>query len=133
MVVALSGGVTGTGGAQRARAVGLEDARVGLGLVALDPVEERGAEVEAEARVVVDDALDAAVRVADAGEGVGAVALGVDALAPVVEGRGTHLALDQLRPGVLARRLVEVAVNDQRGRHLKGLLPLPLGKSDLTY
>src|SRR5215208_1718610 len=133
VVVALRDGVAVAAVAQRTLAVGLNNPRVGLGLVAFEPVEERRAEVEAESRVVVDDALDAAVRVADAREGVRAVALGVDALVPVVEGRGARLALDQLRPGVLARRLVEVAVNDQRGRHLNGLLRRLIGKSDLTY
>jgi hypothetical protein len=133
VVVALCDGVAVAVVTERALAVGLDNSRVGLRLVAFEPVEERRAEVEAEARVVVDDPLDAAVGVADAREGVRAVALGVDALVPIVEGRGARLALDQLRPGVLARRLVEVAVNDQRGRHLQGLLRWLIGKSDLTY
>ena len=47
----------------------------------------------------------------DAGGAVGGVALGGDALVPVVVGRGGVLQLDGFEPGVFARRLVEVAVD----------------------
>jgi hypothetical protein len=117
VVVALRDGVAVAAARGRALAVGGEDARVGLRVAAFEPREQRRAEVEAEVRVVVDDALDAAVGVDDAGVAVRAVALGVDALVPVVEGTRARLALDEARPGVLARRLVEVTVYDQRGRH----------------
>src|SRR5436305_14260161 len=131
-MVALRDGVAMAAVSTGARAVGLDDARVGFGRVAFEPVEERGAEVEAEARVVVDDALDATVGIRDAREGVGAVALCVYALVPVVEGVGAVLALDEACPGVLARRLVEVAVNDQRNRHRRRLRRR-IGKSSLSY
>jgi hypothetical protein len=100
----------------RARAdgfgVGALDARVGRGVVMFEPREQGRAEVEAQARVVVEYALDAPVRIEDAREGVRAVALEVDALVPIMEGARARLLLDLARPRVLARRLVEVAVDD---------------------
>ena len=77
----------------------------------MQPPEQRGAEVEAHAGVVVDDADDLVLEVGDAGGAVGGVALGGDAVVPVVIGRGGVLDLDGLEPGVFARRLVEVAVD----------------------
>ena len=47
----------------------------------------------------------------DARSAVGRVALGADALVPVVVGRGGVLRLHGFQPRVLARRLVEVTVN----------------------
>ena len=81
------------------------------GALSCEPAEQRGAEVEAHARVVVHDADDLVLLVGDARGAVGGVALGGDALVPVVIGRGGVLDLDGLEPGVLARRLVEVAVD----------------------
>jgi hypothetical protein len=129
VVEALREGVAVTGAASDALAVGLDDARVSFGVSAFEPGEERGAEVEAEVGVVVDYGFDAPVRVDDAGVAVRAVALAVDALVPVVEGVRARLALDQIGPGVLSRRLVEMAVDDQRGRHRKMLLRKWMGKT----
>jgi len=56
--------------------------------------------------------------VLDAGGAVGGVALGGDALVPVVVGGGGVLDLDGFEPGVFARGLVEVSVDAEvaRGR-----------------
>ncbi len=94
-----------------AHPVGLEHRAVGLGLVPGQPRQQSGSEVEADGCVVVHDADDAAVRVEYPGVGVGRIAFGRDALVPVVVRVGRVLELDRLQPGVLARRLVEVAVN----------------------
>ena len=75
------------------------------------PLQQGGAEVEAHARVVVHDAHDLVLAVGDARGAVGRVTLRGDALVPVVIGRGGVLHLDRLQPGVLARRLVEVAMH----------------------
>ena len=91
--------------------VGVLDHAIGAGSEVFEPAEQGGAEVEAHARVVVEDADDLAVAVDDAGGAVGGVALGGDALVPVVVGGGGFLELDGLQPGILARRLVEVAVD----------------------
>ena len=105
--------------------VGVEDAAIGAGSFVGEPVEQGGAEVEAHARVVVDDADDLVLAIDDARGAVGGVALGGDALVPVVVGRGGVLDLDGLEPGILARRLVEVAVHadvtvDGRSGGLRG-------------
>ncbi len=94
-----------------AAALAVEDHAIGARRVLLEPAEQRGAEVEADARVVVDDAHDLVFVVDDARGAVGRVALGADALVPVVVGSGRVLRLHRLQPGILARRLVKVAVN----------------------
>ena len=105
--------------------VGVEDAAIGAGSFVGEPLEQGGAEVEAHAGVVIDDADDLVLAVGDAGGAVGGVTLGGDALVPVVVGRGGVLDLDGFEPGVLARRLVEVAVHadvtvGRRGDGLSG-------------
>ena len=84
---------------------------VGRRCVPRQPRRQRRADVEAEQAVVVHDRHDHAVVVDDPGEGVGPVALGLDALVPVVERRGRRLDRHLLGPGVLAGRLVEVPVD----------------------
>ena len=91
--------------------VGVLDHAVGAGSEVFEPAEQGGPEVEAHARVVVDDADDLMLVVDDAGGAVGGITLGGDALVPVMVGRGGFLKLDGFKPGVLARRLVEVAVD----------------------
>ena len=100
--------------------VGVLNHAVGAGREVFKPTEQRGAEVEAHARVVVDDADDLALLVDDAGGTVGGVALGGDALVPVMVGGGGVLELDGFEPGVLARRLVEVAVDAEIALRLGG-------------
>ena len=100
------------------RLVGLEDGPVGPGVRALQPGEERRPGVERDRGVVVDDRDDAVPGVEDARGRVGRVALGRDALVPVVVGRRRILDLDLLEPGVLPRRLVEVAVDADEAVHI---------------
>ena len=97
--------------ALRAGAVGVQDGAVGARGLLRHPLQQGGAEVVAHALVVVDDAHDLALAVGDARGAVGRVALRADALVPIVVGRGRLLHLDRLQPGVLARRLVEVAMH----------------------
>ena len=54
---------------------------------------------------------DLVLVVHDAGGAVGGVALGADALVPVVIGSGGVLRLDRFEPGILARRLVKMPMN----------------------
>ena len=61
---------------------------------------------------VVTDPLDARVVVENPRKRVGAIALVVNALVPVVERLDLGLALDQARPRILAWRLVEMSVDD---------------------
>ena len=94
-----------------AAALAIEDHAVGAGRVFAEPTEEGRPEVEAHAGVVVDDAGDLVFDVDDAGGTVGGVALGADALVPVVVGSGRVLGFDGFQPGIFARGLVEVAMN----------------------
>ena len=95
------------------RRVALDDPAEHVGVVPLEPRQQRRPDVEAQVLVVVDDGSDTAVLVDDTRPPVGAVALGGDALVPVVERRGRRLDRHLLRPRVLPRRLVEVPVDHQ--------------------
>ena len=97
-----------------ARPVGLEDLRVDVRPVTRQPGEEGRPDVERDLLEVVDDVEDPVVLVDAPGRGVRRVALGGHPLVPVVVRRRRVLHLDRLEPGVLARRLVEVAVDDDR-------------------
>ncbi len=89
----------------------IQNHAVGAVGVVLEPAQQRGAKVEADARVVIDDADDLVLRVHNARCAVWRIALGADALVPVVIRRGRVLRLHGLEPRVLAGRLVEVTVN----------------------
>ena len=116
MVVRLRDGVAVAAEALAARAVGLEDRAVDVRALALEPASSVGPKLKLIAGVVVDDVEDAVLRVEDARRGVRRVALGGDALVPVVKRSRGVLDLDALQPGVLARRLVEVPVDcDESG------------------
>ncbi len=85
--------------------------RVDVGAFCFHPGQQGRSEIEADPRVVVDDLLDAAVRIQNPGGGVGRVALGGDPLVPVVIRIGRILQLDRFQPGVFPRRLVEMTMN----------------------
>ena len=95
-----------------AEPVAMEHRPVCLGRIALEPREQRRAGVEAQEVVGVDAGR---VRLgADRNRGERGITLPRDARVPVVIRRGRRLAIDLPRPGVLARRLVEVCVHDDR-------------------
>ena len=113
VVVSLRDGVAVTVVARGAQAVGFDDALVGYGIVVFHPREQRRTEVEADVLEVVDRPARCARSVSKMrAEGVGAVTLVVNALVPVVEGVHLGLALDDARPRILARRLIEMSVDD---------------------
>ena len=68
----------------RLRRLAVQDHAIGARRVFFEPAQQRGAEVEADARVVVDDARDLVFGVDHARRAVGGVALRADALVPVV-------------------------------------------------
>ena len=111
VVVDLGDGGSVAAVAGGAEAVGFEDHVVGAGGLVVQPGEQGGAEVEAHPGVVVEDADDLVFDVLDARGAVGGVALGGDAVVPVVVGRGGVLDLDGFEPWIFAGRLVEVAVD----------------------
>ena len=92
-------------------AIGGQDGGVGLGIGTFQPGQERGAEIEAYAREIIDNTGDSIVTVEDAGCGIGSVALRRDPFVPVVVRIGRVLDLDGFQPGILPRRLIKMTVN----------------------
>lgn len=81
--------------------VRLQDFLIGPDVVFLHPGKERGAEIEADGLVIVDDSLDpAALQVEYPGECVGAVTLVINAVVPIGERLGAGLVVNDTRPGV---------------------------------
>src|SRR6185295_3279068 len=105
------------GEALEALAVRRQHGLVRLRLPALQPGEQRRSEVEADARVVIDDAGDAPLDVEHPRGRVGSVGLRGDALVPVVVRIGGVLQLDGFQPRVLPRRLIKMAVNTEIPLH----------------
>ncbi len=91
--------------------IGVDDGFMHLRRVLLQPGEQRGPEVEAHPGIVVEDADDLVLLIDDAGRAIGRVALRGDALVPVVPRGCGILRLDGLEPRILARWLIEVAVD----------------------
>ena len=102
----------GLGLALEIEPVGVEDRAVGLRRRALHPLEQRRSEVEADPLVQVHDPRDPPARSRQARRGHRAVALLLDPLVPVMRRRRGRLGLDLVEPGILARRLIEVPVDD---------------------
>ena len=94
-----------------AAALAVKNHAIGARRVFLEPTQQRGAEVKADARVVVDDARDLIFHIEHASRAVGRVALSANALVPVVIRSGRVLRFHRLQPGILAGRLIKVAVN----------------------
>ena len=94
-----------------AGAIGVEDHAIGTGRFLGEPLEQGWAEVEAHARIVVNDAGDFVLEIGDAGGAVGGVTLRSDALVPVVVRGGGVFGFDGFEPGVFSWGLVEMAVN----------------------
>jgi hypothetical protein len=76
-----------------------EDILVSLGMMLFEPREQSGTKVETDPRVITDSS-------------VRRITLVVNTLVPIVIRRRTRLWLDFAGPGVFARGLVEVSVDD---------------------
>ncbi len=111
MVVALGDGRSVPAEPFTTPAVCIEDRAVDVGSRRFEPAEERGAEVERDHGIVIDDRDDIAVGVEDPRGGIRCVAFRGDALVPIVIRIGRILELDLLEPWVLAGWLVEMAVD----------------------
>jgi hypothetical protein len=93
-----------------ARAIGMKNAPVSVGVLRLEPGKECGAEIEACSLEIIDDLDDLAFSVKRAGAGVGVIALVMNTLVPVVEGRGAILLFDLFDPRIFARGLIKMPV-----------------------
>jgi len=89
----------------------LKNGAVCLRLLAFQPTKQGRAEVSRDTLVVADDARNPAFVIEEPGRAVRGVAFAVYPLVPVMKGVGGVLFLDLFEPGMLAKRLVEVAVN----------------------
>ena len=87
-------------------------------MITLDPTEKCWPKVEANVRIVVYEQLAARFRITDQRVRVGLIALGMNAFVPVVEGCGGRFDLNFTGPRILARWLVEMAMDDERGHVL---------------
>jgi len=94
----------------RAFLVGLQNGVVCTWIIQLHPRQQRGTVVETDLRIVVDDVLDDALSIEDAGRRVGRVAFSRNALVPIVIGMGRILDFNYFKPRILPRRLVEMPV-----------------------
>ena len=83
---------------------------------ALHPLQQGRADVEAQRLIHIHHVRDAPIGRQQPRGRHGGVALALDALVPVVRGGGIGLALHDLEPGILARRLVEMSVHHHRPR-----------------
>jgi hypothetical protein len=93
-----------------ALAISVHDGFVDVRRFAAQPGQERGADIEAHIREIIDPPLRLAVAIEQLGLGVDFVALLDYALVPVVErGRG-GLFVDFSGPGIFAGRLIKMAV-----------------------
>src|SRR3990172_713997 len=77
--------------------------------------EERWTKIETDGGIVVDNVKDFSFSVHNPGIAVRPVAFIGDPLVPVVEGPGALLCFNRFKPGILSRRLIEVAVNRYKG------------------
>jgi len=114
VVVDLRDGVAVTVARRHARPIGLDHLCVHVRPLAGQPRAEGRAHVEGDLLEVVDDVEDLVVLVDASGRGVRRVALGGYPVVPVVVRGRRVLHFDRFEPGVLAGRLVEVAVDDDR-------------------
>jgi hypothetical protein len=89
----------------------IDDGVVSIRRALLQPGEQGGAYVVANARVIVDNAYNAPLHIENARRRVGRVALGGDAFVPIVIRIRRILQLDGFEPRVLAWRLIEVTVD----------------------
>src|SRR5258707_9196033 len=93
----------------------IDDAGIRLRMIVLEPAQQGRSKIEADVRIVVHNSFPACRRIGDMRSGIRAVTLGVNALVPVVKRRGPGFRLDDPGPGVLARWLVEMAVDNKCG------------------
>src|SRR5665213_2037119 len=97
--------------------VGVDDAQIPQRMQTFHPAKQGRPHVETETSVIGDDVLNDALKIHDAGIVVGAVALTVNALVPVVVGRRGGFRVDRLGPRVLPGRLIKMAVDDEISGH----------------
>jgi hypothetical protein len=81
----------------------------------LYPGKERGAKIETEERVVVEDIEDLSLSIDDPRIGIGPVTFEGDPFIPVMKRASALLTFNDLQPWILPWRLIEMAMNGHKG------------------
>ena len=92
--------------------VGLNNPTVSFRMMRFQPGKQRRPKVEVDVRIVIARLLDPIVLPNDVRKSIGSVAFIVDALVPIMIRIRARLTLNLTGPGVLARWLIKVSVND---------------------
>src|SRR2546423_3604053 len=95
--------------------IGIDDFPVSFQVLLFDPTQQRRAEVETYVCIVINDAFFICRGIDNARGGIRAVGFRMNALVPVMKGRRGRLFFDNSCPRIFARRLIKMAVNDERG------------------
>src|ERR1700694_5344269 len=118
MAISLGNRVAVSGTLEGALLIGIDDAGICIRMIVLEPAQQGRSKIEADIRVVIHTSFPARGRIGNARPGIWLVTLGMNAFVPVVKRRGTGLDLDDTGPGILARWLVEMAVDNECGHGL---------------
>ena len=113
MTVRLCYGIAMTATLRAARPVCIEDTSVRPGMMRFQPGQQCGAEIKTDAGVIVKQFFVANVMSQGANKSIGSVTFSLNTLVPVVVRIGARLSFHQACPGIFARRLIKVAVNDE--------------------
>ena len=119
MTVALRDRVAVTVAVTRAFTISGENPLISLRMIFGKPAQQGWPEIKTDVFVVINGLRLAGCCVERLNPRVGPVTFRVNAFIPIVERRCAQLCFNRAGPGVLARRLVEMAMNDQR-RHFWG-------------
>src|SRR5438105_1506088 len=111
MTISLRDRVAMSGALQSTLAIGIDDALVCVPVMLLKPTQQGWAKVETDVRVVIYRPLPCFSFV-DANESVRTIAFSMHALVPIVKRCGAWLVFYYSRPGIFARRLIKMAMNN---------------------
>src|SRR2546421_10408941 len=114
MTVSLRDRVAMSAALQSTIAIGIDDALECFPVMLLKPTQQCWAKVETDVRVVIYKPLPCFSFV-DANESVRTIAFSMNALVPIVKRWGAWLLFYYSRPVIVARRLIKMAVHDEKG------------------
>src|SRR4030095_14977302 len=115
MAISLSDGIAVSTLTLCAFAISDNDPTVSFMVMLFQPAQQRGTKVETDVRVIVDRRMIAVGRVFEEDGRIRLITFSMNALVPIMKRRRAGLSLYDPGPGIFTRRLVKVAVNDQKG------------------
>jgi hypothetical protein len=110
MIINLCDGISVTKSSQTFP-VCLKDLLIDRRRILLQPGEKGGAKIEADGRIIIEDIQDLLLSVNDPGISIRPIAFKADPFVPVVKRMSALLGLDDFKPRVLPRRLIEMTMN----------------------